>query len=211
MSGNPTESSAHLKHQTARQKRNDLRQDKLVLRRAQPAASHAHACTAIRSFLQEHISQLPVGTLSLYIPIQAEPDPLPLAPSLLALGWKLCLPVIRQKHAAMHFRAWTPEMVMEIGAYDIPVPSINTLLTPTVVLLPLVAFDAQGYRLGYGGGYFDRTLAELTPRPLCIGLGFDICQTESILAEPHDIPLDVIITESGCHFYPYRQDLSEFP
>ncbi|MCX7898046.1 MAG: hypothetical protein N2441_09255, partial [Rhodocyclaceae bacterium] len=80
--------------------------------------------------------------------------------------------------------------------YGIPIPLTPPAPPPAVLLLPLVAFDAQGYRLGYGGGYFDRTLAALTPRPLTIGVGYAGCEVASIHPAPHDIPLDMIVTES---------------
>ena len=88
-----------------------------------------------------------------------------------------------------HVEAWVPDLI--------PVPATAAGPTPDVLLLPLVAFDAAGYRLGYGGGYFDRTLAAMHPRPLTIGVGFDLCAVADIRPERHDIPLDLIVTESG--------------
>lgn len=86
---------------------------------------------------------------------------------------------------------------MTADPYGIPVPATALSPPPNVLLLPLVAFDAAGYRLGYGGGYFDRTLAAMHPRPLTIGVGFDLCAVADIRPERHDIPLDLIVTESG--------------
>jgi len=91
---------------------------------------------------------------------------------------------------------------MKPGHYDIPVPVEAIELLPDQVLVPLVAFDAQGYRLGYGGGYFDRTLAALAPPPATIGVGFEVGRVDSIAPEAHDIPLDHIVTEAG--FFSHR-------
>jgi 5,10-methenyltetrahydrofolate synthetase len=88
--------------------------------------------------------------------------------------------------------------------YGIPTPSSGNFVTPDALLLPVNAFDAAGYRLGYGGGYFDRTLAALNsaqqpvrPRPLAIGVGFELARVGSICPEPHDLPLDAMVTERG--------------
>jgi 5,10-methenyltetrahydrofolate synthetase len=68
-------------------------------------------------------------------------------------------------------------------------------VTPEVLLIPMVGYDSAGYRLGYGGGYYDRTLAALTPRPLCIGIAYDASQLETIHPQPHDIPMNAVVTE----------------
>jgi 5-formyltetrahydrofolate cyclo-ligase len=86
---------------------------------------------------------------------------------------------------------------MTPGVYDIPVPAERKIVTPSVLLVPLVGFDAANYRLGYGGGYYDRTLASMMPRPSTIGLGFELSRLETIYAQPHDVPLDVVVTEAG--------------
>ena len=79
-------------------------------------------------------------------------------------------------------------------------------MIPNIVLLPLVAFDCRGYRLGYGGGYFDRTLAALSPRPFAIGVGFELTRVDSIIPGAHDVPLDVVITDAGERLYPRQMD-----
>jgi 5-formyltetrahydrofolate cyclo-ligase len=77
---------------------------------------------------------------------------------------------------------------------------------PTVLLVPLVGFDAQGYRLGYGGGYYDRTLAAMTPRARAIGVGYELGRLETIHPQPHDVPMDAIVTEAGVFETPARRD-----
>lgn len=86
---------------------------------------------------------------------------------------------------------------MTTDRHGIPIPAGDGSLHPEVVLLPLVAFDADGYRIGYGGGYFDRTLAAMSPRPLAIGVGFELARVDSTGPQAHDIRLDVIVTETG--------------
>lgn len=86
---------------------------------------------------------------------------------------------------------------MTTDRHGIPIPAGDGSLHPEVVLLPLVAFDADGYRIGYGGGYFDRTLAAMSPRPLAIGVGFELARVDSTGPQAHDIRLDVIVTEAG--------------
>ena len=88
-------------------------------------------------------------------------------------------------------------MAMEEDRHGIPTPAIGDFVQPQALLIPLAAFDAAGFRLGYGGGYFDRTLAGLQPRPLAIGVGFELCRVASIHPEPHDERLDAVVTEAG--------------
>jgi 5-formyltetrahydrofolate cyclo-ligase len=85
----------------------------------------------------------------------------------------------------------------DAGCLEIPVSAEGESLSPTVLLAPLVGFDACGYRLGYGGGYYDRTLAAATPRPMAIGVGFEASRLETIHPQPHDIPMDLIVTGQG--------------
>ena len=88
-------------------------------------------------------------------------------------------------------------MKLDRGVWNIPIPSERALVEPTVLLVPLLGFDAAGYRLGYGGGYYDRTLAASAPRPFTIGVGHEFGRLQSIYPQSHDIPLDVIVTECG--------------
>ena len=90
---------------------------------------------------------------------------------------------------------------MSVDRHGIPIPADGATLIPDVVLLPLVAFDARGFRLGYGGGYFYRTLAGLAPRPFSIGVGFEVARVDSIQPQEHDIPLDAVVTEAGAEFF----------
>jgi 5-formyltetrahydrofolate cyclo-ligase len=110
----------------------------------------------------------------------------------------LALPVVETPGTPLAFRRWTPGMGMERGHWGIPVPpATSERLTPEISLAPLVGWDAEGYRLGYGGGYFDRTLAALAPKPFVIGVGLQSARLATIAPQPHDVPLSVIVTEAG--------------
>ena len=130
-------------------------------------------------------------------PIKHEPDVRPLLASWAGTNVRAALPVVVTEKEALRFREWTPDTRLEPDRYGIPTPTAGDWLTPDLILLPLNGFDGAGYRLGYGGGYFDRTLAALSPRPLAVGVGFEINRIDSIRPEAHDQRLDWIVTESG--------------
>ena len=130
-------------------------------------------------------------------PIKHEPDVRPLLASWRSANVRAALPVVVAESEALRFREWSPDSRLEADRYGIPTPSTGEWLTPDLILLPLNGFDGAGYRLGYGGGYFDRTLAALVPRPLAVGVGFEINRVASIRPEAHDQRLDWIITENG--------------
>jgi hypothetical protein len=88
-------------------------------------------------------------------------------------------------------------MTLDRGIWNIPIPDKREVVQPTALIVPLIGFDEAGYRLGYGGGYYDRTLAVMNPRPFTVGVGFELGRLRTIHPQPHDIPLDVIITEAG--------------
>ena len=118
-------------------------------------------------------------------------------------GFAALLPVVVAENGVLAFRAWSPGVRMQIDRHGIPVPACGALLIPEAVMIPVVGFDAAGYRIGYGGGYFDRTLAALRPRPFAVGVGFELARIDSVAPETHDQPLDVMVTEAGV-FQPSR-------
>jgi 5-formyltetrahydrofolate cyclo-ligase len=97
--------------------------------------------------------------------------------------------------APLEFRAWQPGVRLESGVWGIPVPADGEVVWPDVLLVPLVGFDRLGYRLGYGGGFYDRTLAAMPRRPTTLGVGFALGAIETIHPQQHDIPMDAVITE----------------
>jgi 5-formyltetrahydrofolate cyclo-ligase len=140
--------------------------------------------------------QLP-RSLGLYWPIQGEMNFIPLADAVLAAGGRVGLPVVVQKAAPVEFWSWRRGERLVRGAWDIPVPKHRDLVAPELCIVPLVGFDAEGYRLGYGAGFYDRTLAAAVPRPRTIAVGFASAQLDTIHPQPHDIRMDVIVTENG--------------
>ena len=174
-----------------------LRQRCIAARMGLTPAQHARHSARITAGLQALLGTLHGGTLAFCWPIRAEYDARSLVRDLIARGWRACVPVVVAEQAPMIFRAWSLDAAMTTDPRGIPIPAVGEEVRPDVVLLPLVAFDADGYRLGYGGGYFDRTLALLQPRPWCIGVGFELARVDSIHPAPHDIPLDLVVTEAG--------------
>lgn len=86
---------------------------------------------------------------------------------------------------------------MATDHHGIPIPAGDEVVSPALLIVPLNVFDAAGYRLGYGGGYFDRTLAALDPTPTCVGVAFELARAGSTHPQPHDQPMDWIVTEAG--------------
>jgi 5-formyltetrahydrofolate cyclo-ligase len=140
-----------------------------------------------------------------YWPIKGEFDPLPALhrwkedgelteqPQLRRIG----LPVVDKQHRTLTFQAWYPGCPMEEDAYGIPKPKGTEVIVPTLLFVPCVGYGTGGFRLGYGGGFYDRTLAELQPRPYTVGLGFTNGFLDDLEAEPHDVPLDAILNDNG--------------
>ena len=131
-----------------------------------------------------------------YWPFKGEYDVLPIARRLHARGTRLALPVVVQKGQPLEFREWQPGARLVPGVWDIPVPADGQVVEPDALLVPLVGFDEDGFRLGYGGGYYDRTLAAMRKKPLTIGVGFELGALPTIHPQPHDIPMNAIVTEA---------------
>ncbi len=174
-----------------------LRREKLAARLAVGQAEHAALSARIAAHLAGLWSAMAARTLAFCAPVRGEFDARPLVGELLARGWRAAMPVVVEAGAPMIFRAWTPDCAMDTDRHGIPIPRDGPEIDPDIVLLPLLAFDACGFRLGYGGGYFDRTLAARTPRPRAIGVGFELARVADIRPRAHDIRLDAVVTESG--------------
>lgn len=151
----------------------------------------------IDRFLAARFESLEGMTISAWWPIKAELNLRHWLTGLAARGARAALPVVVTPHAPLEFRVWTPDCKMVQGFWKIPVPADGPAVTPDITLAPLVGWDDAGYRLGYGGGYFDRTLAALDPRPFAIGIGLQVARVQTIFPQPHDIPMDAIVTEIG--------------
>lgn len=136
---------------------------------------------------------IPEGAiLGVYWPIKGELDLRPLMASAHARGVRVALPVVIEKARPLVFRPWLPHCRMTRGVWNIPVPDTEDSVIPTVVISPVVG-TADNYRLGYGGGFYDRTLASFDPRPLVIGIGPSVAAIPTIFPQPWDIPMDRVI------------------
>jgi len=184
--------------------RRALRVRLIAQRQALAPKVHAALSAAVHAALEARFPPGTVGLVAGYWPIRGEFDPRPYLIRTLAAGGEVALPVVTHRRAALRFRLWTPETPMEAGPWDTLQPVASAEATPATLLIPLVGFDAGGHRLGYGGGFYDRTLAALRPRPLAIGLGFELGRLASLIPRSHDHPMDVIITETGA-FEPPRK------
>ena len=111
------------------------------------------------------------------------------------------LPVVVEKGRPLEFWRWEPGMEMRPGIWDIPVPAVAEPVAPDCLLVPLVGFDDQGFRLGYGGGYYDRTIAAMPRPPLAIGVGYAFQRMPTIQPQPFDQPMDAIVTEAGIRWH----------
>lgn len=177
--------------------RSDLRRACLAARSALPPAQRAAYTAGLAAHLAGWFADRAPTTFGFCLPHRDEPDLAPLAAALVARGWRAAVPVVVESAAPMVFRAWTSDAPLGADRHGIAIPLTTEVATPDVLLMPVVAVDAAGYRLGYGGGYFDRTLAALDPRPLCIGVGFECARVADIRPQTHDARLDWIATEAG--------------
>lgn len=149
-----------------------------------------------------HLSQVLAGhrgvPLSGYMAIRTEIDPLPAMEEVAAHG-PVCVPVIQQPGLPLKFSRWSPGCALKEGPFGAMIPEVDDFIEPEILIVPLVAFDRRGGRLGYGGGFYDRTLEMLrAKRPtLAIGFAYAAQEAEALPLEPTDQPLDMIVTEAG--------------
>lgn len=177
--------------------RNALRNRLIAAREALPAGLHAQLSRRIERHLGAIVDALDPAVLAFCWPFRGEFDTRGLVAARLPSGLRACLPVVVDNGRPLEFREWTPHSEMVEDRYGIHVPAQGAVLRPDAILMPLNAFDEAGYRLGYGGGYFDRSLATLAPRPRAIGVGFELARVPSIWPQEYDLPMDFIITEAG--------------
>jgi 5-formyltetrahydrofolate cyclo-ligase len=149
----------------------------------------------IMARLSDFIGKLSDRLVSAYWPFRGEPDLRPWMEGLAERGGSCASPIVIERHAPLVFRTWRKGSKLVSGVWNIPVSADGAEVVPDIVIAPVVGFDAACYRLGYGGGFFDRTLAALSPRPIIIGVGYAQAAIASIQPLPHDIPMDVIVTE----------------
>jgi 5,10-methenyltetrahydrofolate synthetase len=136
-------------------------------------------------------------TLGLYWSMRGEIDVRDIARQHIEAGGTVGLPVVVEKAAPVEFWLWRPGMGMKRGVWNIPIPVKREVVTPDALIVPLVGFDEERYRLGYGGGYYDRTIASMARRPFCVGLGYAEGKLPTIYPQPHDIPMNLIVTDQS--------------
>ncbi|MCX6945837.1 MAG: 5-formyltetrahydrofolate cyclo-ligase [Verrucomicrobiota bacterium] len=180
-----------------KQWRKEQRAMLLARRAASTPAERAAWNEAILGWLESGFPALRGLAVGFCWPYKGEVDPRPLIHQLRAQGSRVALPAVIAKQQPLEFREWWPGAPMKSGALGIPVPEGTPVLVPDAVLVPPVGFCEQGWRLGYGGGYFDLTLAALSPQPLKICIAHELARVPTIHPQPYDVPMDFVVTEAG--------------
>lgn len=177
----------------------DLRADVLARRAAILETDRLAAAQRVA----ESIAALPIpqgAIVSGFLPIRGEIDPRPALDDLARRGHRLCLPVVLEDRVTMIFRAWQPGAPLVPSSFGLSVPEASApVVDPSVMLVPLAAFDRRGFRIGYGKGHYDRAIERLAARgPLLeIGIAFACQEIARVPAEPHDRPMQWVVTEAG--------------
>ena len=179
--------------------RRERRRELLAVREALGAATRAAWGRNISRSILQGLPLLAGGFLGIYWPFRGEFDPRFVARALRLGGAGIGLPVVVARDQPLIFREWHPGSEMLRGGLDIPYPASGDIKVPDACVIPPVGFDRRGYRLGYGAGFFDRTLAAMSPRPLAVGVAFECARMETIFPQRHDIALDFVVTENGIY------------
>lgn len=152
---------------------------------------------AIVQAVEEILATIKLPIVGVYWPIRAEPDLRAWTGTLTARGVRVALPVATALGQSLVYREWRPRAKLAHGLWKIPYPADGAEVVPSVVIAPLVGYDPDCYRLGYGGGFFDRTLATMHPKTLSIGVGYPSAALASIYPQPHDVPMDWVVPGSS--------------
>jgi 5-formyltetrahydrofolate cyclo-ligase len=177
--------------------RQEKRAELIAARMALSQEEHRDADAAIARRIDTSLDDIEPCLLGAYWPFRREFNVLPVLDRLIARGFSIALPVVLGKGRPLEFRYWTRATKLASGVYDIPYPAEGDPVQPKMLIVPLVGFDDDGYRLGYGGGFYDRTLEAMNPRPFCLGVGFELGHLPTIHPLPHDIPMNAIATEKS--------------
>ncbi len=175
-----------------------LRKQAAAARGGLLATARNHAASSLRDLFCANISLSAGAIVSAFWPAKGEIDVLPLVRDLFDRGYMCALPVVIRRGQALEFRCWTPATALVPGNFGIPVPPEDCeRVRPDVLLVPLLAFDRAGHRLGWGAGFYDRTLAGLRAERavLAIGIAFAAQEVDCVPHGPHDEPLDWVVTE----------------
>ena len=173
------------------------------------AATAGLADAPLAIHLREALARHAPHTVGFYWPLTGEFDARAIVGEWLAQDARrqAALPVVAMKGHALRFHAWTPDTPMRIGHHRIPEPEQTQPVLPDLLLVPCVGFDSEGYRLGYGGGYYDRTLSAWSgaAKPVTIGIAYEACRA-ALPREVHDIPLDAVVTDAGLFASPHKSE-----
>jgi 5-formyltetrahydrofolate cyclo-ligase len=179
--------------------RREQRKRLIDLRLALPLAQRRESSARVEALIEQAFPFLQEMPIAFCWPYKAEVDVRFAIHRFREQGATAALPEVTGKDRPLQFRKWWPGVTMRSGPLGIPTPQDTDVVIPKAAIVPLNGFDLEGYRLGYGGGYFDRTLAALEQKPLTLGVGFEIGRLSTIYPQPHDIPMDFIVTEASLY------------
>jgi 5-formyltetrahydrofolate cyclo-ligase len=179
-----------------------LRVEAHAARAALSGEERADAAKAVATHFFEHVAYSPQDVIAGYWRIRDELDCQPILIRLMDSAQRVVLPVVMGADAPLDLRVWEMDQPLYEAGFGTLAPSdLAPRAVPDIILMPLLGFDSTGTRLGYGGGYYDRTLAGLAKKPLLVGLAFAAQELSHIPREAHDIPLDAVVTEAGVRFF----------
>lgn len=189
-----------------------LRGERLAARDALTQAERQEKSQALTAHGASTIPFAPGAIISGFMPIRSEADIRPLMEALRTKGERLVLPVVLDRETIV-FRAFDADTTLVKTGFGTTGPGADAdVLDPDILLVPLSVFDAHGQRIGYGAGHYDRAIARLHGKgrsPVLIGVAFDCQEVSLVPAEPHDVPLDAILTESGLRWFSARRSMPD--
>ena len=181
------------------------RRDALIKQRlAEDPGERRQRASPILEQLDAELAATRGAVVGIYWPVRGEIDVRDIAQRHMQRDGVVALPVVVAKDSPVEFWRWQLEEPMTRGMFNIPIPVARDVVRPDILIVPLVGFDRAGYRLGYGGGYYDRTLSVANPRPRTLAIGFAEAELETIYPQPHDIPMSRIVTEKFAFDSPAR-------
>jgi 5-formyltetrahydrofolate cyclo-ligase len=177
--------------------RKSERERLITERLAIPAEIRGQQGEAIAAGVLAEIGDLTDRIVSAYWPFRGEPDLRPFLQTVAERGGRTALPVVVEKGRPLEFQLWRTGEALSRGVWNIPIPAERRPCLPDIVIAPVVCYDPSCYRLVYGCGFFDRTLAAMPKKPRVVGVGYSAAKLATIYPQLHDIPMDVIVTEAG--------------
>ncbi|MBF0680761.1 MAG: 5-formyltetrahydrofolate cyclo-ligase [Devosia sp.] len=179
-----------------------LRRDAHARRAAIPPDARSEHAASIAALFFQHIAYGPGDIIAGYWRIRDETDCKPILIRLMDSGQTVVLPVVAGDDAPLDLRVWEADAPLYEAGFGTLAPSdLAPRAVPDLILVPLLGFDGKGTRLGYGGGYYDRTIAALEKKPRLVGLAYAAQEFDEIPREAHDVPLDAVVTEEGVRFF----------